>query len=89
MTESNLDSSPADYCTAFPESVLGTDISQCCKAHDDAYTLGSSYSRYNADVELFSCIQDAFPPYSITYLAIPFLMYAAVRTFGWWFYKRK
>lgn len=23
-----------DYCTAFPESWLGKDISECCKKHD-------------------------------------------------------
>lgn len=84
-----------NYCTAFPDKILGTDISQCCKAHDDAYSPNDiqnivyAASRYEADVALLQCVQQAFPTNTFLAITIPLLMFAGVRLFGWKFFKKK
>lgn len=45
-----------DYCTLFPYKLFGYDISQCCKAHDEAYV--GTTPKTQADLELFNCIKD-------------------------------
>ena len=78
-----------DFCTSFPDRILQYDISQCCKAHDDAYSITSTIPRYEADVELMSCVKEAFPTNTFLYLTIPLLMYLGVRLGGRFFYKKQ
>ena len=33
-----------DYCTMFPESWRGIDISECCKTHDETLSTSKFYS---------------------------------------------
>lgn len=68
-----------DYCTLFPDKIMGTDISQCCKAHDNAYSITSEVTRYEADVELMNCVKEAFPNNTFLAIVIPLLMFAGVR----------
>lgn len=83
-----------DFCTSFPDNILGTDISQCCKAHDDAYsdTPPVAYiavTRHEADVELMNCVKEAFPTNTFLAIIIPLLMYLGVRLGGRFFYKKR
>lgn len=77
-----------DFCTLFPDRILQYDISQCCKAHDDAYLIISSIPRYEADLELMNCVKEAFPTNTFLAITIPLLMYFGVRAFGWKFFKK-
>lgn len=77
-----------DYCTSFPDKIMGIDISQCCKAHDDAYSITSEIPRYEADVELMNCVKEAFPTDTFLAVVIPLLMFAGVRLAGRLFYKK-
>ncbi|MNX84582.1 hypothetical protein D3C86_1163890 [compost metagenome] len=72
-----------NYCTFFPESVFGHDISGCCKAHDIAYTIGSD--KEQADVELFKCVRE----HGYGMEAVGTMMFVAVSVFGIFFYKNK
>ncbi|MNQ82753.1 hypothetical protein D3C85_978130 [compost metagenome] len=83
MTQQN------DFCTLFPERILQYDISQCCKAHDDAYSIISVIPRYEADIELMNCVKEAFPTNTFLAITIPLLMFAGVAVFGGFFYKKK
>lgn len=33
-----------DYCTLFPETWRGVDISMCCKLHDNTYSTSKFYN---------------------------------------------
>lgn len=81
-----------NFCTAFPDKILGTDISQCCKAHDDAYSEQPvalvTITRHEADVELMNCVKEAFPTNTFLAIVIPLLMFAGVRIAGRLFYKK-
>lgn len=77
-----------NFCTAFPDNIRGTDISQCCKAHDDAYSVNTTITRHEADVNLMNCVKEAFPTNTFLAVVIPLLMYAGVRVAGRLFYKK-
>lgn len=70
----------SDYCTLFPESVLGRDVSKCCKRHDEAYSLQEP--KLQSDVELMRCFGDAGVP------TIGVAAFIAVSVVGWIFYKK-
>lgn len=74
-----------DYCTFFPDNILGHDISQCCKAHDEAY-LGTT-PKYPADVELMQCAAGLEEGFILP--VVGSLMFLGVTCFGFIFYKRK
>ena len=70
-----------DYCTAFPEGWWA----HCCANHDKAYTLQTG--KVEADVQLFKCVADS--GYAVPSFLIAALMFVAVSTFGFMFYKKK
>lgn len=70
-----------DHCTLWPDRLFGLDWSQCCAAHDAAYTLADT--RWNADVALFHCVSAA--THSQWFAG---LMFAGVAVFGRWFWKK-
>ena len=67
-----------DYCTLWPEGVWA----HCCKAHDLAYSLGST-SKLQADAELAKCVADTGYP------IMGIIMGVGTALGGWFFYKRK
>lgn len=73
-----------DYCSFFPDNIGNVDLSQCCKAHDEAYSL--QLPKRQADVELFNCVKEAGDFSGLWLIAA--LMFAGVSVGGWWFYKR-
>lgn len=73
-----------DYCTLFPDKLFGYDISQCCKAHDEAYV--GTTPKTQADLELFNCIKYKGDSIALT---IALVVFSGVSVFGWFFYKRK
>lgn len=75
-----------DFCTFFPDNILGHDISQCCKAHDIAY-LGE-IPKYKADIELMQCVS-GIEDGSALMPVVGALMFMGVSLFGFMFYKRK
>lgn len=75
-----------DFCTLFPDNILGYDISQCCKAHDDAY-LGV-IPKYKADIELMQCVANVEEG-SVILPLVGSLMFLGVTCFGFMFYKKK
>lgn len=75
-----------DYCTFFPENILGHDISGCCKKHDEAYEL--QQDKYQSDVELMKCVAEQGEQ-SLFFVIISVLMFLAVSWFGWIFYNKK
>ncbi len=46
-----------DYCTAFPEEISGTNISQCCKAHDRECGTYSKVSFITAKTNFYNCLK--------------------------------
>ena len=72
-----------DYCTLSPEGFLGLDWSECCHAHDAAYTV--QIDKNEADVELMKCIIDAGGFYTIP---VAFIFFVAVSLFGSKFYNK-
>lgn len=76
-----------DYCTSFPESLFGIDLSYCCKAHDVAYQ--TQVPKNEADIALFKCVYDSADGWlAVPSLLIASLMFAGVSLFGSRFYKR-
>lgn len=73
-----------DYCTFFPESILGKRIQDCCKKHDLAYEL--EVAKFKADLGLYYCVKDMG---GLDFELIAALMFVAVSTFGFIFYKKK
>jgi hypothetical protein len=69
-----------DYCTWWPDALLGADWSRCCAAHDAAYLAQSD--RIVADLELARCVMAVNWPMGVA-------MGAGVLAFGWVFYNRK
>lgn len=71
----------SDFCTLFPEGLLGKFWGYCCYLHDKAYEALSP--RLQADYELGKCVWDSGSPVTGVIMAI------GTAAFGWWFYKRK
>lgn len=70
-----------NYCTG-----LHTDqdsIRNCCREHDVAYGINGTGTRAEADAALRECVKANGRPYRA------WIMWTAVRAFGWAFYKRK
>ena len=67
-----------DHCTMFFDGCW----SECCKAHDKAFEVGSS--KYKADKSLYNCIREKGHPYMAA------LALLGVSTFGWfWWIKAR
>lgn len=75
----------ANYCTATPDWVATTAIRECCYYHDLAYEM--QLPRLAADEALESCILQSGSGLWVVIIAV--LMSAAVRAFGWKFYRKK
>lgn len=71
----------ADYCTLWPDRLLGVDFSTCCLRHDLDYIAG--VGRWHADQALAACVAHAGLPFT------GFVMGAGVGLFGWLFYRRR
>lgn len=69
-----------DSCTFFFEGKWA----HCCLAHDKAYALQTG--KIEADAALFQCVKDSG---GLGYGLIAALMFVAVSTFGFMFYKKK
>ncbi len=72
-----------DYCTLSPEGFLGLDWSECCHAHDAAYTV--QIDKNEADAELMKCIYDTGGLYTIP---VAFIFFVAVSLLGSKFYNK-
>lgn len=76
-----------DYCTSFPESLFGIDLSYCCKAHDLTYE--TQVPKNEADIALFKCVYNsADGRLVVPNLLIAALMFAGVSLFGKHFYLK-
>ena len=64
-------------CTLFPEGGW----TECCERHDKRYE-NKRLNRYQADKLLFRCVKRK------SNVIIAGIMFAGVRTFGWYFYKK-
>ena len=76
-----------DYCTSFPESLFGIDLSYCCKAHDLAYEV--QIPKNEADIALFKCVYDSADGWLVVpSLLVAALMFTGVTAFGRRFYNQ-
>lgn len=76
-----------DYCTLSPEGFLGLNWSECCRAHDAAYTV--QIDKNEADAELMKCIYESGDGvFSIPALGVAFIFFSAVSFFGSRFYNK-
>lgn len=66
-------------CTLF----FGGAHETCCVQHDQDYSKDSTVSRRDADLKLLKCGVEVARPWRAI------IMFAAVRAFGWIFYKGK
>lgn len=74
-----------DGCTAFPDEIGGNDLIPCCDAHDISYWYAeTSEEKFSADLELFMCVAQTGGEWYMWVIA--FIMFAAVATFGWFFW---
>lgn len=79
-----------DYCTLWPEGWWG----DCCKQHDSDYL--NQIGRAVADNDLFQCVMQSSPEVLTNHpmiagglsLVVAGVMFAGVRIFGSYFYKR-
>lgn len=72
-----------DYCTNFPDKILGKDYSFCCYIHDIQYNHKyATMSRWQADKDLFKCVKKRRG------LLVATMMWLGVRIFGGIYYKR-
>ena len=73
-----------DYCTNFPDKILGKKYAYCCYIHDVQYNWHySTKSRLQADNDLFVCVRKRRG------LLVASLMWLGVRLFGGSHYRRK
>lgn len=80
----------SDHCTGWFEGWW----SHCCEIHDSQYA--NSINRYVSDVDLLKCVTNSYPevlmnsPELAVVIsgAIAVIMFAGVRLFGWYFYKK-
>lgn len=73
-----------DYCTFWPEGWWA----HCCKAHDDSYLTQAGQAI--ADGSLFQCVANSAPTPALAVASgiIGAVMWAGVRTFGSYFYRK-
>lgn len=69
-----------NYCTGL--KTTNTDINNCCHEHDKQYGINGYMTRAEADRQLRECIKSRGRPYRA------WIIWAAVRAFGFPFYKR-
>ena len=70
-----------DYCTSFPDWILGKYIGDCCKSHDEDYDKNSVKRKFISDWNLLKCVAvSKGRPFSAVG------MYLAVSTVGWYFW---
>ena len=68
-----------DYCTSFPEKILGKYIGDCCKSHDEDY-VKTVKRKFIGDWNLLKCVAYKGRPF------VAVAMYLAVSTVGWYFW---
>jgi len=74
-----------DYCTNFPDSILGKSYAYCCYIHDVHYSnqpVALEMTRLIADNMLFKCVRKKRG------LLVATLIWLGVRIFGAKYYKR-
>lgn len=47
-----------DYCTLFPESWRGKDISMCCKQHDNDCGEAGSFNIFRHTLDFYRCLRN-------------------------------
>ncbi len=47
-----------DYCTLFPETFRGIDISPCCKKHDNEVGEKGTYSPLTPHIAFYRCLKE-------------------------------
>ncbi len=45
-----------DYCSWFPERICGTDISKCCKKHDNDCGMAGSFNFVKHQIDFYRCL---------------------------------
>tara|TARA_R100001143_G_C3361359_1_gene136933 strand:+ start:14957 stop:15181 length:225 start_codon:yes stop_codon:yes gene_type:complete len=71
-----------------PDSIFGIDLSQCCHAHDAAYTV--QIDKNTADADLMKCIYESSDGIlAIPSLVVAFVFFSAVSFFGSRFYNKR
>jgi len=75
-----------DYCSNFPDKILGKNYSYCCYIHDMHYSdiplASEKMTRLKADNALFGCVRRKRG------LVVASLMWIGVRIFGGKYYRR-
>jgi len=76
-----------NFCSVSPDKILGYDITDACRFHDEAYAKGGSEDKRKiADVLLRLDIAERLPK---ILKPIAWIYYFAVRTFGGKFFRYK
>ena len=57
-----------DYCTCFPESIVGIDISDCCKKHDNEVGMRGTYNPITPHVNFYNCLRNCGLPKCTSFL---------------------
>lgn len=68
------------YCSGIPR--MKTQVETCCQAHDKAYGKNGTGTRAEADLALWNCLRPDRPKFG-------YVVYLAVRLFGWIFWRKK
>ena len=77
-----------DYCTLSPDGILGWSWTECCHAHDAAYTV--QIDKNTADADLMTCIYESSDGIlAVPSLIVSFIFFSAVSFFGGRFYNKR